>query len=79
MVWGPDSVLTNLGELQAHEAHKAWKVELPSGIPLPQKCYASPLRRALCTWKITFDHEGEEQILPLEQKRVVILEVRSIT
>ena len=75
LVWGPDPLLTHLGELQAEEAHAAWKAELPFGIPTPQKCFVSPHRRALDTWKITFDRDGEEQILEPERRKVLVLEV----
>ena len=73
-MWGPDPLLTALGETQADEAHAAWKAELPSGVPAPEKCFASPHKRALDTWKRTFD--ASSPILREEHKRVLILEVR---
>ena len=76
IVWGPDPLLTHLGELQAEEAHEAWKKELPHGVPLPEKFFSSPLKRALDTWKITFDRQGDEQVLEPERTSVDILEVR---
>ena len=76
LVWGPDPQLTSLGEAQAVEAHQAWKRELPFGVPLPVKCFCSPLKRALTTWQKTFDYDGEERVLDEEKKKVVIVEVR---
>ncbi|GJF00616.1 phosphoglycerate mutase-like protein [Phanerochaete sordida] len=73
-VWGPDPLLTRLGELQAEEAHAAWLQEAPRGVPLPQTCFASPLKRALDTWKITFDRAGAAAVLPAEARRVLVLE-----
>ncbi|TFK38871.1 phosphoglycerate mutase-like protein [Crucibulum laeve] len=55
IIWGPDPLLTPVGEQQAVDAQVAWKVELPFGIPLPDKLYSSPLTRALKTCEITFD------------------------
>jgi len=72
IVWGPDPLLTELGESQAREAHEAWLKELPNGIPVPEKCYASPLHRALSTWNLTFSEPGvlaEPQVLILENLR----------
>lgn len=50
--------------------------ELPHGVPVPEKCFASPLKRALDTWKITFDRAGDAQVLAPEARKVLILEVR---
>lgn len=73
LTWGPDPLLTPLGESQARDAHKAWKAETPAGIPTPEKCFCSPLRRALDTWKDTFScPEGETPILAV--KKVTVLE-----
>ncbi|KIP07162.1 hypothetical protein PHLGIDRAFT_35565 [Phlebiopsis gigantea 11061_1 CR5-6] len=72
LVWGPDSQLTALGETQADEAHAAWKAELPFGVPVPEKCFASPHKRALDTWKRTF--AASSPILREEHRRVLILE-----
>lgn len=74
LTWGPDPLLTPLGESQARDAHKAWQAETSMGIPTPEKCFCSPLRRALDTWKTTFDcPEGETPILAV--KKVTVLEV----
>lgn len=78
LVWGPDAQLTPLGGLQAEEARRAWQKELTCGMPVPEKLFASPLRRALETWRITFDGNEDTQILPPEQRRVLILEVSSL-
>ncbi|KAF9809385.1 hypothetical protein IEO21_07426 [Rhodonia placenta] len=72
MTWGPDPLLTPLGMDQAKQARAAWLAEIPHGIPVPQRCYASPLNRALTTWEITF---SEDDILgPRETRRVLVLE-----
>lgn len=64
-----DPRLTELGQLQAQEAHSAWKEERDFNIPIPEKLYCSPLTRAIQTNQLTFD----ESIVPgLE---VIILEV----
>ncbi|ETW87511.1 hypothetical protein HETIRDRAFT_469614 [Heterobasidion irregulare TC 32-1] len=55
MIWGPDPFLTALGEDQARNANAAWKAEVSKGIPLPQKLYSSPMRRAMRTLVFTFD------------------------
>jgi len=55
LVWGPDPQLTELGVEQAEDAHRAWEIELKHGIPLPEKLYSSPMRRAIKTNQITFD------------------------
>ncbi|KAF9226835.1 phosphoglycerate mutase-like protein [Gyrodon lividus] len=55
LVWGPDPELTELGLEQARDAHRAWKKELGSKIPLPQRLYSSPLRRAIKTHQLTFE------------------------
>ncbi|EMD40116.1 hypothetical protein CERSUDRAFT_151079, partial [Gelatoporia subvermispora B] len=69
--WGPDPLLTPLGIDQAQAARTAWQAELPKGIPLPQCFYCSPLKRALDTWRITFD---EGKALPEDRPNVLILE-----
>ena len=63
-----DPQLTPLGEQQAQEAHAAWDKERCFGIPLPEKLYTSPLRRAIRTHQVTFD----DTILPLRSKAVII-------
>lgn len=71
MTWGPDPPLTPLGEDQARAARLAWLEEVPRGLPAPERCFASPLRRALSTWTLTF--QGDE-ILAGTSRRVTILE-----
>ncbi|OCH90902.1 phosphoglycerate mutase-like protein [Obba rivulosa] len=71
ITWGPDPLLTPLGIAQAHAARTAWLAELPNGIPLPQLFYCSPLKRALDTWRITFD---DGKILPAGYPNVLIIE-----
>lgn len=75
MVWGPDPNLTPTGEEQAKAASTAWKTELKHGIPLPQKHYASPLQRALNTFRLTFQEGG---FVDRSSLRVTILEVCSL-
>ncbi|KAI0067864.1 phosphoglycerate mutase-like protein [Artomyces pyxidatus] len=53
--WGPDPPLTPLGEDQARRANAAWKTEISNGIPVPQRFYCSPMKRALRTHELTFD------------------------
>ncbi|KAF8559453.1 hypothetical protein OG21DRAFT_736599 [Imleria badia] len=55
LVWGPDPDLTELGVEQARNANRTWKKELEYNIPLPEKLYTSPLRRAIKTNKVTFE------------------------
>ncbi|KIK96134.1 hypothetical protein PAXRUDRAFT_826291 [Paxillus rubicundulus Ve08.2h10] len=55
LVWGPDPALTDLGLEQARDANRAWKEELAYKIPLPEKLYCSPLRRAIKTNQLTFE------------------------
>ena len=78
--WGPDPLLTPLGELQAQQARNAWKAELPLGVPVPQRWYSSPLKRALDTWKITFDSDeglfGKKQVTILEVCACVLVSER---
>ncbi|KAI0769902.1 phosphoglycerate mutase-like protein [Fomes fomentarius] len=71
MVWGPDPNLIPTGEEQAKAASTAWKTELKHGIPLPQKHYASPLQRALNTFRLTFQEGG---FVDRSSLRVTILE-----
>ncbi|RDX52856.1 phosphoglycerate mutase-like protein [Lentinus brumalis] len=54
LVWGPDPELTSVGLGQARAAREAWRTERASGIPLPERHYASPLQRALRTFQETF-------------------------
>lgn len=75
LTWGPDPLLTPLGQSQAEDAKKAWKDELSHGIPLPEKCYGSPLKRALDTWALTLGGSGEDEVISGDRRRVTILEV----
>ena len=50
-----DPELTEVGVEQARGAHRAWKTELEYNIPLPEKLYCSPLRRAIKTNQVTFE------------------------
>lgn len=54
IVWGPDALLTPLGVQQAEAAHNKWLDEIPSGIPVPNVIYSSPLTRATRTLEITW-------------------------
>lgn len=74
-VWGPDPLLTPLGEKQALDARRAWLNEMVSGIPAPETCFCSTLRRALDTWTCTFDCDDEKEKI-LATRKVIILEVR---
>jgi len=59
LTWGPDPLLTPLGQAQAGEASYAWNIELKHGIPFPEKFLSSPLKRALDTLKTTFIEERD--------------------
>jgi len=74
LTWGPDPLLTPLGQSQATEARDAWISELPYGVPLPEQFFSSPLKRALDTWALTFTVEGKDEVLPEQKRRVTILE-----
>ncbi|CAL1713864.1 unnamed protein product [Somion occarium] len=74
ITWGPDALLTPLGETQALQAREAWKSEIPKGIPVPAKFYSSPLRRALDTWKETFGLRSNDAVLDKSKRTVLILE-----
>lgn len=49
-----DAELTPLGIEQAQENNAAWKTQIEEGVPLPQKLYSSPMRRAAKTLDITW-------------------------
>lgn len=49
-----DAELTQLGIAQAEENNAAWKTQIESGVPLPQKLYSSPMRRSTATLNITW-------------------------
>ncbi|TFY77106.1 hypothetical protein EWM64_g6905 [Hericium alpestre] len=70
LTWGPDPSLTSIGEGQARTAYAVWATELPRGMPLPHKLYASPLTRALQTYELTFTG-----IIPAEHPKPIILEM----
>lgn len=54
ITWGPDPLLTPLGEEQAKANNVGWKRELKAGVPLPQQLYSSPMRRSASTLEITW-------------------------
>src|ERR1700694_5289515 len=54
LIKGPDALLTQKGITQALAVNKAWKSQLTSSIPLPEKFYSSPLSRASSTLNLTF-------------------------
>ncbi|ELU36447.1 histidine phosphatase superfamily domain-containing protein [Rhizoctonia solani AG-1 IA] len=56
IIWGPDPELTDLGKLQASQAHQVWKTELAreNPVPLPTRLFSSPFSRAALTLDITF-------------------------
>ncbi|KAF9236217.1 histidine phosphatase superfamily [Melanogaster broomeanus] len=60
LVWGPDPELSQLGMEQANDAHRAWEQELRYKMPLPEKMYSSPMRRAIRTHRLTFQGLGEQ-------------------
>ncbi|EJU02987.1 phosphoglycerate mutase-like protein [Dacryopinax primogenitus] len=69
IVWGPDPELTPQGIQEAKNVNSAWAKELPEGMPLPQRWFASPFQRASNTLRITFDGH-------VEDPKPLIIEVR---
>ncbi|KAI9574378.1 histidine phosphatase superfamily [Boletus coccyginus] len=69
ITWGPDPLLTPLGEQQAQMAHAAWDGERRFGIPLPEKLYTSPLTRAIRTHQVTFDDASGLNAIIVENMR----------
>lgn len=59
ITWGPDPLLTPLGLAQAVDAQEVWRREAAHGVPVPERHFLSPLKRALDTWKATFLVEEE--------------------
>jgi len=55
IVWGPDPELTPKGIQEAQNVNDAWKKELPHGMPIPHRWFASPFQRSCNTLLITFD------------------------
>lgn len=74
ITWGPDPELTAVGVAQAAAARQLWEAELKYGLPLPTKHYASPMRRALQTWREIFVNSG---VLRDNVDRVIMIEVPS--
>ncbi|KAI0782303.1 phosphoglycerate mutase-like protein [Abortiporus biennis] len=66
LTWGPDPLLTPLGQTQGEEARVTWKEELQYGIPVPDRFLSSPLKRALDTWTATFGKDGEGEVVDKE-------------
>ncbi|BEJ15090.1 hypothetical protein CspHIS471_0408570 [Cutaneotrichosporon sp. HIS471] len=54
LTWGPDPILTPLGEGQAERANAGWKEQIKEGVPVPQVLYSSPFARAAATLHITW-------------------------
>ncbi|KAH3667234.1 hypothetical protein OGAPHI_002883 [Ogataea philodendri] len=62
--WGPDPLLTELGERQADELHQAWLSQIEDGAPIPTKFFTSPFTRSsmtlVRTWRdITIFENGD--------------------
>ncbi|KZS91549.1 phosphoglycerate mutase-like protein [Sistotremastrum niveocremeum HHB9708] len=55
IVWGPDPLLTPVGESQAKALNEAWKAAVASGMHTPERWYCSPMRRTASTLELTFD------------------------
>ncbi|KAG0635837.1 histidine phosphatase superfamily [Tuber brumale] len=53
--WGPDAKLSPRGHSEVARTSKAWKHQVPYGVPLPESHHVSPLSRSLSTlvetWK----------------------------
>ncbi|KAL5482298.1 PMU1 [Sanghuangporus weigelae] len=74
IVWGPDPLLTDLGEEQARDANVAWVQERAAGLPSPDGLYCSPMTRALRTCELTFANLvdfSEQHPLILENAREI--------
>ncbi|KAG7692716.1 hypothetical protein KL951_004963 [Ogataea haglerorum] len=74
IVWGPDPMLTPLGERQADELNKAWKRQIEHGAPIPTRYFSSPFSRSCMTlvrtWKdISICEENEDPTQLLSSKR----------
>ncbi|KAN0135554.1 phosphoglycerate mutase-like protein [Lactarius tabidus] len=67
LTWGPDPHLTAIGEEQGRSAHVAWEREILRGVPVPQKYYCSPLKRAIRTLELTF-----ADVLPADTKPLIV-------
>ncbi|KZT59347.1 phosphoglycerate mutase [Calocera cornea HHB12733] len=72
ITWGPDPELTPQGIQEAKNASEAWKKELPHGMPLPNRWFASPFQRASNTLRITFDG------VVADPKPLIIEEIREM-
>lgn len=68
-----DPELTPQGIEQAKNVNEAWKTELEYSIPLPDKLYTSPMRRAIKTNQVTF-----EGLLRLGLKTTIVEVGRSL-
>ncbi|KAJ7328507.1 histidine phosphatase superfamily [Mycena albidolilacea] len=69
LYWGPDAELTAIGKDQAAAVNKRWKEELAAMIPLPDKLYCSPMRRAIQTNIITFEGVSSRRPVIVENCR----------
>ncbi|KZS97486.1 phosphoglycerate mutase-like protein [Sistotremastrum niveocremeum HHB9708] len=65
ITWGPDPLLTSLGEQQAASLNEAWKIALKDGMPSPEKWFCSPMRRTASTLEITFRGLLPDGVKPL--------------
>lgn len=72
IVWGPDPLLTDIGEHQAIVARDAWNTEMSFKLQLPGKFYCSPLTRAMRTCQITF----EEHLSPETGQTMIVKNCR---
>ncbi|GAA5850180.1 hypothetical protein JCM8547_001032 [Rhodosporidiobolus lusitaniae] len=77
ITWGPDALLTPLGENQARAVNRAWKEQRDDDAPLPTSLYSSPLSRAASTLKITWEgvllgvvEEGTEEVKPVFKEKL---------
>lgn len=73
LVYGPDPVLTELGENQAKENNRAWKEQLSKGAPVPSRFIVSPLQRSCNTLLITWN-----DIFPKGAQPLIVENVREI-
>ncbi|KAJ7838599.1 histidine phosphatase superfamily [Mycena olivaceomarginata] len=64
-----DAELTAIGKDQAAAVNKRWKEELAAMIPLPDKLYCSPMRRAIQMNIITFEGVSSRRPVIVENCR----------
>ncbi|KAF8900284.1 histidine phosphatase superfamily [Gymnopilus junonius] len=65
LTWGPDPLLTSLGQQQVSTIRNGLTQEVALGLPAPQRRFCSPLSRALDTCDIMFEGTWQEYPRPV--------------